>query len=422
MSLPAATQIPAAIESDQRRVLKVLGAAQVFSGLAVGLCFAVNSLEAARLSDSDLVGGAAFTCASVGAGIAAWSLSRIADRVGRRPSLACGYAAGAVGGAVCSLGVGMESWPLLLAGLVLFGAGMAAGMAARFAATDLAAPERRGRALGVILWASTVGAVTGPNLAVVARRAAGALGLPSPIGPFLCCTVAFAVATAIVLVGLRPDPLLTARRLALTDEAASIQAPARSTRQIVAVTDARLALAGLAVFHMLMVSVMSMSPVHLNHGGHGVAVVGVVISVHIAGMYGLSPVFGHLTDRAGPLRILLAGGGLMLAAAGTCASAGEDEPLQLAVGLVLLGLGWSAGLIAGSVLLTSALPVADRARAQGLSDVAMNVAGALGGVLAGLVVAGAGFTLLGIGAAAVAAIYLVVVLGRATAARPAVVR
>jgi MFS family permease len=181
------------------------------------------------------------------------------------------------------------------------------------------------------------------------------------------------------------------------------------------IPDARLALAGLAVFHMLMISVMSMSPVHLNHAGHGVAVVGAVISVHIAGMYGLSPVFGHLTDRFGPIRILTVGACLMLAAAATCSSAGQDEPVLLAVGLVMLGLGWSAGLVSASVLLTGALPVADRARAQGLSDVAMNVAGALGGILAGLVVAGASFAVLGLAAGAVAACYLLVVLGRARA-------
>lgn len=412
MTLPAAPALPRAVEADQRRVLRVLGVAQLFSGLAIGLCFAVNSLEAARLSDSDLVGGAAFTCASIGAGIAAWSIARIADRVGRRPALACGYAVGSIGGAVSTLGVGVESWPLLLAGLVLFGAGMAAGMSARFAATDLAAPERRGRALGVILWASTAGAVAGPNLAVVARKAAGGLGLPSHTGPFLACTVGFAVATAIVLLGLRPDPLLTARRLAEATEGVASESRKRPLREVFEIPDARLALAGLAVFHLLMISVMSMSPVHLNHAGHGVAVVGAVISVHIAGMYGLSPVFGHLTDRFGPLRILIVGACLMLAAAGTCASAGDGEPVLLAVGLVMLGLGWSAGLVSGSVLLTSSLPVADRARAQGLSDVAMNVAGALGGVCAGLVVAGAGFAVLGLDAAAVAACYLVVVLGR----------
>jgi MFS family permease len=404
------------VESDQRRVLQVLGAAQVFSGLAIGLCFAVNSLEAARLSDSDLVGGAAFTSASIGAGIAAWSLARIADRFGRRPSLATGYAVGAVGGALCTVALGIESWQLLLVGLVFVGSGMAAGMAARFAATDLAAPDRRGRALGVVLWASTAGAVAGPNLAVVARKAAGGLGLPDRSGPFLGCTIGFAVATLIVLSALRPDPLLTARRIV-----GAVDVPAargRSLRSVFEVPDARLALGGLAMFHMLMISVMSMSPVHLNHAGHGVAVVGLVISVHIAGMYGLSPVFGQLTDRLGALRILAVAAGLMLAAAGTCASASEDEPAVLAVGLVMLGLGWSAGLVSGSVLLTNSLPVADRARAQGLSDVAMNVSGALGGILAGLAVAGVGFAFLGVAAGAVAASYLVVVLARTAAARP----
>ncbi|MGQ0467382.1 MAG: MFS transporter [Sporichthyaceae bacterium] len=395
----------------QARVLRVLAAAQIFGGLAVGLSFAVASLEAARLADSDLVGGAAFTAASVGGAASAWTLARIADRAGRRPSLALGYGVGGLGTATGALAVGLEVWPLLLAGLVLLGAGLSAGMAARFAATDLAPPERRGRALSIVLWAGTVGAVLGPNLAVSARRAADGLGLPEASGPFVGCTIAFALAAAIVLVGLRPDPLLRAREQSPEPPAAH----EASTRAVLAVAEARLALAGLAVFHLLMVGVMSMSPVHLNHGGHGVAVVGAVISVHIAGMYGLSPVFGFLADRFGPLRVLLLASGLMLAATVTAASSGDDEPVILAVALVLLGLGWSGGLVAGSVLLTNSLPVAERARAQGLADVAMNVSGALGGVAAGLVVAGAGFAFLGLSAWLVAAAYAVVVLTRTTA-------
>ncbi|MGQ0845794.1 MAG: MFS transporter [Sporichthyaceae bacterium] len=399
-----------AIEAEQRRVLRVLAIAQAFGGVAVGLGFAVASLEAARLSGSDVIGGAAFTSASIGAAVSAWALARVADRLGRRPSLALGHALGGLGTGTCALAVGIQAWPLLLAGLAVFGAGMAAGMASRFAATDLAPADRRGRALSVVLWATTVGAVLGPNLAVLARRGAGALGLPTASGPFLGCTVAFAVATAVVTLALRPDPLLRARALAAPP--AVVAGPRRSSAgAVLGVPAARLALGGLAVFQLLMVGVMSMSPVHLGHGGHGVAVVGLVISVHIAGMYALSPLFGYLTDRHGPGSILAAAATLMVVAGVVCGSAGRDQPALLGVGLVLLGTGWSCGLIAGSVLLTESLAIADRARAQGLSDVVMNVSGAAGGVAAGVIVEGGGFGTLGICAASLATTYFLLVLG-----------
>jgi len=403
----------------QRRILLVLAAGQVLGGVGVAAAIAVSALLASRLSGSEAVGGLAQTGTVVGAAAASLVVARVAVRAGRRPSLSLAYAVAALGGAGAVVAVSLGSALGLVVTLVLLGSATAAGLAARFAATDLAAPGRRARALGTVVWATTVGAVAGPNLAGPVQTLAGRLGMEPAAGPFLLCTVAFALAALTTWTGLRPDPLLLARR---AEETATPVTGAEVRAALRASPGALLGLGGIVLSHLVMVGLMSMTPVHMDHGGATLAVVGLVISLHVAGMYALSPVFGWLADRAGRVPVLGLAGGLLLAAGVVCALAGPPDTALLTVGLVLLGLGWSAGLVAGSALLTESVPVRVRAGAQGLSDVAMNVSGAAGGIAAGLVVAGASYAALGVAAVAVVVPYLVAVgvAGRRAVARSAV--
>jgi len=402
----------------QRRVLLVLAATQVLGGVGVSTAIAVSSLVASRLSGSEVVGGLAQTGSVLGAAAASFVVARIANRKGRRPALSLGYGTAAVGGVVAVVAVSVGSAAGLLVALVLVGAATAAGLAARFAATDLAAPERRARSLAMIVWATTVGAVAGPNLAGPVQGVAGGLGLEPTTGPYLLCAVAFAVAAAGTWIGLRPDPLLLARHAAGATAAAGgaeVRAALRGSPA------ALLGLGGIVVSHLLMVGLMSMTPVHMDHGGATLAVVGLVISLHVAGMYALSPLFGWLADRAGRARVLALAGLLLLAAGVLCALAGPTDTGLLTAGLVVLGLGWSGGLVAGSALLSESVPAHVRTGAQGLSDVAMNVSGAVGGVAAGFVVAGASYAVLGVVAAVVVVPYFAAAAATAVrrTARPA---
>jgi MFS family permease len=225
------------------------------------------------------------------------------------------------------------------------------------------------------------------------------------------------VATLGTWFGLRPDPLLLARA-AEQDSGGVEPVRGRAVRAaLLASPAALLGIGGVVVAHLVMIALMSMTPVHMDHGGATLAVVGLVISVHVAGMYALSPVFGWLADRAGRVAVLAVSGGLLLVAAVLCALAGPADTALLAAGLVVLGLGWSAGLVSGSALLSESVALPARAGAQGLSDVAMNVSGAVGGIVAGLVVAGASFAVLGIAAAVVVVLWMVA--GRVVARRPA---
>jgi predicted MFS family arabinose efflux permease len=272
------------------------------------------------------------------------------------------------------------------------------------------------------VWATTIGSVAGPNLAGPAERFSAGLGLPSGSGPFVIALVGFAIALGVILVALRPDPLLLARSAlsapdASPDSGASTSGPAaadspgkgagtfRTAWRVLRGTPvARRALIAIAVSHTAMVSVMSMTPVHLDHGGSTYTVIGIVISLHIAGMYVLSPVVGWLADRAGRTPVLVLGMGLLLAAAALAGGAGAHDVTRVTVGLVLLGLGWSCGLISGSAMLSEAVPLEHRTPVQGLSDLLMNVCGATGTVIAGVIVGGLSYGVLGAAVAVMVAV------------------
>ncbi|WP_447006386.1 MFS transporter [Saccharothrix isguenensis] len=387
------------VDVVQRRVLRVLAVTQVLGAAGVTIGLAVSTLIAAVLADSDVVGGLAQTSAVLGAALFALPAARMAARRGRRPALVFAYGAGAIGAAVAACGVVLGSWHVLLVALVLFGAASTANLAARYAGADLAHPHRRARSVALVVWASTLGGVAGPNLAAPAGDVAVRLGLPVGAGPYLLSAALFALAALVVLRFLRPDPLAIAQSAVVMPahcaggmgETKGAKALWRSLP-----STAKLALGGVTLCHTAMVGMMSMTPVHMDHGGSSLHVVGVVISLHVASMYAASPLFGWMADRLGRLPVLTIGAALVVAAAGIAGMAPSHDAPQLAAGLTLLGFGWSAGLVAGSALLTESVQVLDRPAAQGLSDLCMNLGGALGGVTAGVVVATWSYAALGL--------------------------
>lgn len=413
------------VDGVQRRTVAVLSLAQVLAGVGIATGAATNSLIAAEMSGSATVGGLAQTSMVVGSALAALPVAQVAARRGRRPSLVGGYCVAAAGALLATTATLTASTLIFLLGMVLIGAGSAAGLAARFAATDLALPERRARALSVIVWAATVGSVLGPNLAGFLDSWALRIGLlPAGRGThsavaLLLMAVMFALAATTVAALLRPDPLLLARERAGTAGPAP-QSPWRSLRSGAGVVQrspgARLGLLALVVSHFTMVAIMTMTPVHMDHHGADLRLIGLVISLHIAGMYVLSPVFGLATDRWGAVPVIVLGGAVLLAAALLVIGV-EEHDWRLTVGLVLLGLGWSAGLVAGSALLASGVPDEHRTIVQGTSDVSMNVGGALGGLVGGAVVAIADFGALAGVSAILLVGYLVLVLGAARRGR-----
>ena len=391
------------IAALQRRTVWLLSAGQVLGGFAIGATLSLGALLAADISGSDAWSGMAATMSTLGAAIAAIPLARVAVRYGRRIALSVGALVSAFGAALTIVAASVRSFPLLLLALALIGTGAAVGLQARFAATDLSSDRTRGRDLSIVVWATTLGAVVGPNLLEPGDAIGRIFGLVPLTGPFLFGITAQVLAAAVYLFALRPDPLLMARALGAASDAAA--------RPLVAAHESRarerFAIVAVALSHATMVAVMSMTPVHLLHHGATLTIIGLTISLHVAGMFALSPVFGILADRLGRLPVILLGQGLFIAALVTIAL-GAESASAVSVGLVLLGLGWSASTVAGSALVTESTAPARRPRVQGVSDTLMSLSGAAGGAVAGPILALVGFDGL---AVAATALVLVVIAG-----------
>jgi MFS family permease len=392
---------PADIAAAQRRTVGVLAAAQVLGGLGTGAVAAVGALLAADLATESL-SGLSSAGSVVGSALLALPVSRTMEQKGRRAGLLLAYATGVIGTLIVVIGAVAHSFPLAMVGVVLTGGGMTAGLQSRYAATDLSTPQRRGRSLSTVVWATTVGSVLGPNLASPTGTMAEKIGVPELAGPYLLTGAVFVVAGVLISLLLRPDPLLTARaiRVAAGDTGAGTARVKRSVAatfaQIRSIPAALLGLVSVVVGHAVMVSIMSMTPVHLQHDGASLEVVGVIISAHITGMYVASPLVGIAVDRYGRRPVMLTGALVLLAACAFAGTATGHETVQLGIGLGLLGLGWSCTLIAGSTLLTESVPLEDRPAAQGTTDLLMGIAGASAALLSGVVVGVGSYGLLAI--------------------------
>jgi len=383
------------VAAAQRRTLSVLFATQVIGGVGSAMGASVGALLAADIAGVGL-SGVAQSATVIGAALFAVPATAIVHRRGRRPSLAAGYCVAALGALIVFTAALQRSVPLLFLGFFLFGGATAAGFQARYAAVDLAPAALRGRHLSLIIWGTTLGAVVGPSLAAAAGTAVARYGAPTIAGPFFFSASLFTLATLLLLLLLRPDPAVVAREL---NAGAAARAPAgagmgAALRAVAGHTSARLGVVAMATGHMVMVGVMAMTPVHIRAAGHDAAhtlsIVGVVLSLHIAGMFAFAPVMGWLTDRLGRRPVVMAGIALLLGACAVAGTAGHDS-VRLALGMTLLGLGWSGTMVAGSTLLSESVPMEVKASAQGLSDLVMGLAGATAGAISGLILEGWGY-------------------------------
>lgn len=339
-------------------------ATQMVSSLGVPISIALAPVLATEISGSEELSGLASSAAVAGTALVSLPLAALMTARGRRPGLVVAYLTGAVGAGLVVLAAAVGSFPLLLLGMALFGAASSANLQARFAAADLAAPDHRARAISTVVWASTIGAVLGPNLSAPASHGFAGTSIPETAGPFVWAAGIFVLSAALVTVLLRPDPLLTARALAgPTGQSAAARSLKAGFAAVKASPRARLALVTIAVSHTTMVSIMVMTPLDLSHHGAGLSLIGLVISGHIAGMFAFSPVMGWLSDRLGRLSVIGLAAGLFSIAALLAGTAGPRHE-QTAAGLFLLGLGWSAGMVSGSALLTDSVPQAARAASR----------------------------------------------------------
>ncbi|MEU8785088.1 MFS transporter [Streptomyces sp. NPDC048637] len=383
---------------EQRRILAVLVLAQVLSGAGLAAGITVGALLAEEMLGSTGLAGVPSALFTAGAALGALGIGQICRRHGRRPGLALGYAVGALGSLGVVVAATVGSVVLLFLALLVYGAGTATNLMARYAGADLASPERRGRAVSTVLFATTLGAVVGPNLVSFTGEVAHSWGIPRLAGPFLLAVAAFGAAAVALAALLRPDPLRLAEKLAAAQETVAAESPAEDAavrpevrpnrREVVIGTTV------MVLTQLVMIAIMTMTPVHMRAHGHHTQTAGLVIALHVGAMFLPSPLTGLLVDRLGR-RWIAGASGVTLAAAGVLAAVAPPHSVPaLATALVLLGIGWNFGLVSGTAIVTDALPPARRASAQGLVDVGIALAGATGGMSSGLVVVLGGYSAL----------------------------
>ncbi|HKX14838.1 MAG TPA: MFS transporter [Propionibacteriaceae bacterium] len=388
---------------EQRRTLAVLLFAQILSGAGLAAGITVGALLAEEMLGSSRFAGLPTVFFTIGSAAAAVVVGHISQRLGRRAGLSAGYLIGALGSLGVVVAAGNGNIVLLFGSLLVYGAGVATNLQARYAGADLAAPARRGRAVSIVLVATAVGAIVGPNLVSLTGTLASELGLPPLAGPFLLAAAAYASAGLVLWLMLRPDPLLLARSIAAAQSSRTGEAmtgSSASTGALVAPEPRRWSWpvasgAGIMIItQLIMVAIMTMTPIYIAHEGHGIDITGIVIAAHVAGMFLPSPFSGWLVDRFGCLPIAAAAGLTLLAAGLLAAWAPADSVAMLVLALVLLGLGWNLGLVSGTTLVTDAVPLATRARTQGVVDLGVALAGAGGGLSSGLIVTAASYATL----------------------------
>jgi MFS family permease len=370
-------------DAIQRRTVRVLLSSQAAGGVGLVATYIVTALLAKDITGSTVLATIAAACLSIGAAAVSYPLARVMRSRGRRVGLRLGYLIGASGAVIALVGATTRSYPLLCLGVLGAGAGNAANLATRYAASDLAREHRRARTISLIVWATAIGSTTGSVVSGFASDVGETLGLPSKGGSYLLSGLMFLLAAAIVELLLRPDPLAVAGGLGARDDTATKKPGRESLALIWANPAARLAVAAMVVSQVTMVGVMSLTPLHMDEGGQSQAVIGLMMAFHIWGMYLFSPVVGALTDRFGQYPMLVASGALCTLGAGWAAVTPTDGRLGVFMGNFLIGLGWSFGVVAASSLIVAQFPIEQRVGVQGVGDLAMIGSGALAGVSSG---------------------------------------
>jgi len=395
MAILTTASVPASgLSSVRTKLMATLFVAQVCGSTGQSIVLAVGSILAASITGTNTWSGLPVAVGALGTALASWPLARLMARSGRRPGLALGYSLAIVGSILGMAGVAVRSFPLMLAGMALFGIASTSNLLARYAAADVSTGAQRGRAMGLIVWGSTVGSMIGPNLMGPALRVGALLGIESTASAFLVSVAGYALGALLIQIFLRPDPLSLAKQAQAIADAGVTAVTARSLGVILNDVRVQIALATLAVSQFVMISTTSTSPLYLHDQGHNVQTIGLAVSLHLAGMYVTSPLAGWLSDRLGRLLIIGAGAVILILAVMLAGLAPGSDRLLVILALFLNGVGWNMAFVAGSALLTDALAPNERASVQGLADLFMGLMGALGSATGGMILGIWGFAIL----------------------------
>nr|WP_042341830.1 MFS transporter [Bacillus timonensis] len=380
-----------------KRTLMVVVLSQIFGGAGLAAGITVGALLAQDMLGADSVTGIPTALFTLGSAGAALLVGRLSQSYGRRFGLAFGFLAGGLGAIGVVISALTNSILLLFVSLLIYGAGSATNLQARYAGTDLANSRQRAKAISIAMVSTTFGAVAGPNLVDVMGEFATSIGIPALAGPFLLAAVAYILAGMVFLILLRPDPLIVAK--AISDNQRSTDKLRLEEESDSTLINRRGVLAGASVMvltQFVMTAIMTMTPIHMGHYGHHLNEVGLVIGFHIGAMFLPSLITGFLVDKIGRAMMAFASAVTLLAAGLLAALGPADSMVVLVIALVLLGLGWNFGLISGTAILVDATSPSSRAKTQGSVDVGIALSGALGGGISGVIVAHSSYPVLSV--------------------------
>jgi MFS family permease len=390
-----ATIIPHTVpisHSVQRRLIATLFAGQSLFSAAQIMTFAVLPIVAVQIAGSDAFAGVPATVSLLGRAAAAYPVGWLMDRYGRRFGLNTGFLLAGIGWLLSALTLGWGSLAAFLLGTFLAGAGRGIGELARYAAADVETEERRAKAIGIVVFAGTVGAIVGPLLLVPAEQLAVRYGSAALAGPFFVGAILAYLALALNALLLRPDPMLVGKAIAAAagrDDTPAVDA-GRPVRMIFRERPVQLALAAMTVGQLVMTTLMVITPLYMTRNDYDAAAISWVFMGHTLGMFGLAGVTGWLVDRAGQTTMIIAGALVLALSAVLTPMAGNV--VMLALALFLLGLGWSFCFIAGSALLAGSLQPQERGRVQGASETLVALASGAGSLATGILYTYGGIT------------------------------
>jgi MFS family permease len=371
-----------------KRTLTIVVISQIFGGAGLATGITVGALLAQDMLGTDRYAGIPMALFTLGSALAAFLVGRLSQRYGRRLGLATGFLAGGLGACGVVIAALTHNIFLLFPALFIYGSGMATNLQVRYAGTDLANAAQRGTAISIAMVSTSLGAVAGPNLVDVMGRLATSIGVPALAGPFILAALAYTLAGLVFFLFLRPDPLIVAKAIAhLKDAGAKKMTVDHAGQQMINRRGVMTGTIIMVLSHLIMAAIMTMTPVHMEHHGHGLSAIGLVIGIHIGAMYLPSLVTGVLVDKMGRIAMAIACGITLLAAGVLAAFSPGHSLMGLILALALLGLGWNLGLISGTALIVDATPLSIRAKTQGTVDVLVALAGSSGGVLSGVVAA-----------------------------------
>jgi len=385
---------PEKLKNLYRRVLFVVSLSQIFGGAGLAAGITVGALLAQQMLGTDAYAGVPSALFTLGSAIAAFIVGKLSQRYGRRTGLSTGFIVGGLGAIGVVIAAMMNSVILLFASLLIYGAGTATNLQARYAGTDLANNKQRATAISTTMVMTTFGAVAGPNLVEIMGQFATSIGVPALAGPFILSATAFILAGLVLFIMLRPDPLEIAKRIEAHKQKYEQKNKTESFNKEINKRGLTVGATVMVLTQIVMVAIMTMTPVHMKHHGHGLAAVGIVIGFHVGSMYLPSLVTGILVDKIGRTAMSIASGVTLLFAGLLAAFAPSDSMVLLIVALSLLGLGWNFGLISGTAQIVDSTEPSTRAKTQGKIDVLVALAGASGGALSGMVVANASYAVL----------------------------